>query len=305
MNMVITALICNLSVVELPLVGEVVNANENSYYGLFPDEGFVQASLFQTDSGYIAFITLEKGPPVARQVSVEEMDILVAKINEKGQMSGAERNYFEDPNTTRLFIMPTGQNLAKGRSYFADYELFLLWYSYGVTNNLMFSAGFTLLPTTPDYWVFYLGPKVKLWDSHRGQSISAGMHLLIPPMQMLQDSFQLWGAGYLVGTSENKVVSLTAGGGALVFPNVYPGFFAGFKAGSGKIKFMAEYWHVIFTGEPADTIGMLQIPNLVFGVRFTGKNMSADLGLVYPYIQEYIGNGNYIGFPLVNFVYNF
>jgi len=226
-------------------------------------------------------------------------------ISEEGPMSETERSYYEDLNTTRLFVMPTGQTLGKGKSYFADYELFLLWYSYGMTDNLMISLGATLLPLPLDWVVFYLGPKVKLWDSGKGQSVSVGAHIIIPPLASWGYGVDMLGAAYVAMTSENRAISTTMGGGALVFPETYPGLFAGVRAGPGRVKFLAEYWHVLHWRESSYYgNGLEQWPCLVIGCRFTGRNLSADLGLIYYNLPEWITYSP-IGIPLVNFVYNF
>jgi|GEM_PF-3255982 len=295
--------------VDFPVVGTVIDERENALYGLFDQKGFVQATVYQSESGYTAFVVLEKGAPLAYEMTEEEFAVLVGKI-EGGVLPGAETAQRTDPNYTRLFVMPTGECLQKGKSYFADYELFLLWYSYGILDNLMISLGSTVIPAGLNFQALYAGPKIKLWDSGKGQTVSLGAHIVLPPAEVMKErGFELWSAGYFSVTSEKGPFSGTIGGGVLVFPEVYPGFFGGFKAGSGRIRFMAEYWHVLFWEKDKQSLPLYpeaisQWPNLILGCRFSGKNLSADLGLVYPMFPEYLKHIP-IGIPLVNFAYNF
>lgn len=294
--------------VELPVVGTVIDEKENTLFRLFDQKGFVQATIYRSDSGYIAFVVLEKGPPLAYEMADEELNAIVAKLESGVPSGGLEKvKAIEDPNYTRLFVMPTGECLGRGKSYFADYELVLLWYSYGITDNLMISLGSTLIPGPLNVQALYAGPKMKLWDSHRGQTVSVGAHIVLPPKIVMEErGFELWSAGYISVTSEKGPFSGTIGGGALFFPEVYPGFFGGFKAGTGKIKFMGEYWHILYwkKGQQFLPEEISQWPSLILGCRFAGKNLSADLGLVYPMFSEYVKHIP-IGFPLVNFAYNF
>lgn len=296
---------------DLPVVGMVIDEKENVLYGLFDQKGFVQATIYQSESGYTAFVVLEKGPPMAYEMTDEEFDAIVTRLESVVPSVGLEKvKAMEDPNYTRLFVMPTGECLEKGKSYFADYELVLLWYSYGILDNLMISLGSTLIPGPLNMQALYAGPKVKIWDSHRGQTVSVGAHIVLPPKAIMEErGFELWSAGYVSATSEAGPFSGTIGGGVLLFPEVYPGFFGGFKAGSGRIKFMAEYWHVLYWKKDQQSLPLYpeeisQWPNLILGCRFAGKNLSADLGLVYPMFTEYVKHIP-IGVPLVNFAYNF
>lgn len=283
-----------------PYVGTTIDREENAFYSLFEKEDFETAYILKIEENtFYLFIKREKGKPILRKMEVEEIEALGLKIEEKGEMPEEERNIVIDPNKTRLFIMPTGETLKKGERYFADYELFLVWFSQGLTDRVMLSAGFTLFPTTPDNWLFYLGPKVKLYDSGEGNFFSLGSHIIAVPDGGYNGNqgYEIYGSGYMSFTTEKKTSAVTLGGGVIALPDVMPGFFGGLCTGKGRVKFLAEYWHVFpeYGGS---------IPCLIVGFRFTGKNLSSDLGLFYPHIAEYVEMSP-VGFPIINFVYNF
>ncbi|MEJ2635945.1 MAG: hypothetical protein P8184_11710 [Calditrichia bacterium] len=66
-----------------------------------------------------------------------------------------------------LLLMPTGYTMPKGQSYFSDYELFLLNYTYAVTPRT--HAGvFTLFPITDDFLeTFTVGVKQNYYRAEK------------------------------------------------------------------------------------------------------------------------------------------
>lgn len=59
---ILLATLATLTLVDLPVVGAVIDEKENILYELFDQKGFVQATIYQSESGYTAFVVLEKAP---------------------------------------------------------------------------------------------------------------------------------------------------------------------------------------------------------------------------------------------------
>ena len=283
-----------------PLVGEMIDAKENEYYGLFDLKGFRSATVVLVGERFMILLQYED-TLITKYVDEPYLDSLKGEIEEKGPMRTVFRRLIRDPNTTRLFIMPTGQTLKKGRSYIANYELFLFWFSTGLADNLMVSFGGTIFPV-PGAMVFYFGPKLKLYDSGRGHALSVGAHIFGLPFVGFENN--IWAAGYTCYSIETGASCYTIGAGTSTLPFFkFSGVYGGLRTGSRNVKLLLEYlqlfWHDDYSG--TETIG-----NLIAGVRFTSQNMSADLGLLYhPAIPDYFEIGWVLGFPVVNFVYNF
>src|SRR5262245_41748799 len=66
-----------------------------------------------------------------------------------------------DPNTSRLFFGPTARTLPQGRGYFADYYLFFPVAGGGVTDELMVSGGFSIVPGS-DNQIAYGAAKLRI-----------------------------------------------------------------------------------------------------------------------------------------------
>ena len=295
-----------LEVMELSsYVGKTIDKTENDQLELFDVQDFQEAIVLRADTSYYLLIKSEGDVSIV-PLSDSDLVDLQNRLREVEESVGVllKPGVFQpDPNRSRLFIMPTGNTIRKGQKYLADYELFFVWLAYGMTNNFMADFGFTLIPTTPDNWLYYFGPKVKVFDSGKGQYVSCGAHFVaLPFVQEAEDRF--WGAAYVSVTKQKPGTQITFGGGvgnAILTPmggDLF-GAYVGMKTGLGKIKFLTEYWHLLIKWDNEFT----HIPNLFIGARFCGKNLTADFGLLYPHTLEWISNVAPVGIPFVNFVY--
>ncbi|MBI4723309.1 MAG: hypothetical protein HY769_10030 [Candidatus Stahlbacteria bacterium] len=299
--------VSRLKAIELsPYVGKTIDETENKHFELFDVKDLEEAIILKEDTLYYLLIKSKTDDisivflPDTELVNIQNK---LKKVAESTGITVKLKGFRADPNKSRLFIMPTGNTLRKGERYFADYELFFVWTAYGLTNNFMIDFGFTLIPTTPDNWLYYFGPKVKVYDSGKGQYVSCGAHFIAMPfMQEVENTF--WGAAYVGMTQEKPGTQITFGGGAgnaILTPmggNLFCAY-VGIKNGVGKIKFLAEYWHLLIKWDNE----YHHIPNLFIGARFCGTNLTADFGLLYPHMFEWISNVAPIGFPFLNFVY--
>jgi hypothetical protein len=199
---------------------------------------------------------------------------------------------FNDPNTTRAFIMPTGNMLPAKGGYIADYELIFFSAAYGITDWLMINGGLLLLPISPENQLLNFGIKTLIAKPTENISIAAGIQVLkIPDAENLPSL----GYGVISFGDADKKFSIGAGAGFDLKKSrdAYFGMaVSGETRTSKSTKIMAEFWYLKDAG----------FSPLILGIRFFGSRLSGDIGLLYPIGAEL---SSPIGFPVVNLVYNF
>jgi len=97
---------------------------------------------------------------------------LVRKVEEKPEGPKKER---DDPASTRLFIVPTGETLKKGTKYFGDSEIFLLQGGVGLSDAFTLFGGSTLIPGNLDLQFVFGGPKIRLFKKGNFSSAVGGV----------------------------------------------------------------------------------------------------------------------------------
>ena len=195
-----------------------------------------------------------------------------------------------DPNKTRLFFAPTGKALKAGNGYFSAYEIFFPFFAIGVTDFFTIAGGISLIPGA-DEQVIYFAPKITPYETDNF-SISGGvLYIQIPDASS--------GVGVLYGVSSynyKDVSSITIGLGYGFSGGDFtdkPVLVLGWENRVSKsLKIISENWF-FFGGE---------IHPISFGLRFFGKNLAADFGLIYP------AGTDIKGFPFIPWLgltYNF
>jgi hypothetical protein len=181
-----------------------------------------------------------------------------------------------DPHDSRLFFGPTGRTLAKGSGYFSDLYLFLVNGAVGVTDRLTLGAGMSFVPSS-DFLnnnVYYVTPKVGLVRSETF-NVAAGALIGVVPGSNTRTSSRA-GIYYLVATSGRPDASLTYGLGYSYFDSSVSGDATLMLGGNVRVarhvSLMTENY--VFTGPG----GGYWAP--IYGVRFIGDHLSADLGLL-------------------------
>ncbi|MEP6691487.1 MAG: hypothetical protein ABJD07_10040 [Gemmatimonadaceae bacterium] len=200
--------------------------------------------------------------------------------------------WFADPNSSRLFLAPTGRTLAAGDGYFADHELFFPQVAYGVTDRVMVSGGISLFPCSGACAeIGYFAPKVALVRDSTF-NLAAGA-LLAKAITSSGDGGNA-GTVYLVGTSGHPDASVTYGVAAgFVDGHWYDRPFimlGGNLRVSRRIALITENYFVPGAKHQA----------VSGGVRFLGEKISVDLALA-----NVIPDGFFPGLPLVGFVVKF
>lgn len=154
--------------------------------GLAGQEGRAVRLRVLEDSTKIQEIELRDGTKlVGRVVSLDgnEVDVLslggIEVVVPRGEVSrvreirGVEYNgefWPEDPSDSRLFVGPTARVPRAGGGYVGVYEVVVPSFGVGIGGVAMISGGFSVVPGLDlDEQVFFLSPKVQLFDAGRVQ----------------------------------------------------------------------------------------------------------------------------------------
>ena len=234
---------------------------------------------------------------------------LVRKVEEKPEGPEKER---DDPASTRLFLVPTGETLKRKTGYLGDSEIFFLQGGVGLADAVTLFGGSTLIPGNLDWQTIFGGPKVRLFK--RGNFSSAVGVVGVYNFHLDAVPWAVYGVGTLgkpSGRLNLGVGKIGTGTGAST-----PWLFSlGGEAGkSNRSRWLWESWiwqyehteypdYYIYPPQPPTVTKEISFPTCL-GFRFFGENISGDLGLVYPWSTE----GWYpwvIGVPLVNVTYHF
>ena len=237
---------------------------------------------FETDLGIIHI-------PISK---IKHIETVSADLIRKGEL------WFANPNITRLFFAPTARMLKQGEGYFSDYYLFFPGFAYGITDRFTLGAGLSIFPTVDiNDQLFFLAPKVGLVQEKTFSFAAGALLVRIPRYEddASQDDPEVAGILYGVTTFGQPDASLTAGlgygfveGDLAARPMVMIG---GEKRLTRRMALVTENW--IFPG--------VEDPLISYGIRFFGKRLSVDLGLI-----NTIGEGAiFPGVPYIDFVVQF
>ena len=262
----------------------------------------VRSRMTVPDSAHLQIVTLTDGSTIfGRIVSVNAdtvsfqtgagtMQLSVKAIRDVRQISTEDVRegdyWFPNPNSTRLFFAPTGQQLKQGEGYFSDYELFFPGVAIGVTDNISIGGGISLIPASASDQIYYVTPKI-------GFSPSDNVHLA-GGVLFAGTKGGTGGIYYGVGTFGDGNGSVTVGGGY---------GFAGGKIQSKPVGMLgAEYRISRRLGIVTENYLLPVADNNVlysFGFRFMGEKLTTDLALAN------VSGSDIIGIPYVDFVFRF
>jgi hypothetical protein len=254
------------------------------------DSAKIQLITLRDGSSLVGRIAAIRGDSVDFEMSVGRVTIAVGDIRELketavGSIHDGEY-WYPNPNSTRLFFAPSGQMLKKGQGYFADYELFLPGFAYGVTDNISVGGGVSLFPTSADEQIYYFTPKI-------GMSFGDQIHLAAG-LLFAGNQDGTGGIGYGAGTFGDGDASVTVGlgygfaGGDIESKPL--AMLGGEKRVSKRIALVTENY--LLPTSDNDVV-------YSFGLRFMGEKLTTDLALF-----NTAGSG-IIGLPYVDFVFRF
>lgn len=247
---------------------ELVLRDGSRVYGTIERESDVEVVL-RTQAG--ATIT-------ARREDIASLRVV------KGRM---ERGKFMRPDLhrTRLFFAPTGRALDRGEVSFGVFQFIAPFVQVGVTDRISMGGGTPLLFGIDDWnRPFWITPKVQVVRADRAQAAVGLLHVF-------DADGDHGGIAYGVGTIGDNDNAFTGGAGLAYADDERGWVVMGGAEGrlTSNMKVMTENY--VWKG--GDGI-------LSAGVRFLGERLSADLALAVP-----VGVGDFIAFPVVNFVYVF
>ncbi len=252
-----------------------------------PDSASV-SQVTLVDGVVLVGAVLSDGDPLRlRLLSGDVIEIAQARVRSVGPVEGRVVGgslWPDDPNRTSLFLGPTARTLPKGRGYVGTYELFFPLVGVGVTDHITLAGGMPILSSFIEDEIFYVAPKVRLPSTGKGLDVAVG------GLAFVKAGRGSAGVVYGVATVGTRDRSVTFGG---LWPWVdeswgrTPFALVGFEVRTSKsIKLISENY--------VSTDGSL----LVFGPRFLGDRISADLGVALG-----ISDGSAGLFPLINFMY--
>ena len=187
------------------------------------------------------------------------------------------------PGDHELLLMPTAYTMEKGQSYFEDYELIFINYSYAATNSTHISL-FSMFPITTDFLeTLAIGAKQSLYQEEKIAVALFGSYWFEP-------GFALTGAVVSIGPRSSSFhlgfgYGSADGGGGGFFMLGYRGDF------SQRFSFLAEYSNST-EGVSNEASGVL-----TFGIRFRGETMAWDLGGIRP--LDIPSDSDLLMFPLL------
>jgi len=222
-------------------------------------------------------ITTASGRMTFARSAVARIKVVSNAELHDGQYWAADSHY------TRLFFGPTGRTFEKGEGYFSDFELFFLNTSYGLSDRFMLGGGMSLFPSSDlTNNLFYITPKVLLKG---GETFNVSAGALIGFAGHENGSA---GMLYLAASDGSRDNAFTYGVGWAYFNTKIAGdaalLLGGTRRVSRRVSLMTENY--LFSGSG----GGYALP--MYGLRFFGESISADLGFV-----NFLGRDTHPIFP--------
>lgn len=183
-----------------------------------------------------------------------------------------------------LLIMPTAYTMPQGSSYFTDYELFFLNYSYGITDKTHLGA-FMLFPIVSEaFETISVGVKQNYYQGEKFAGALFGSYTF-------KEGFATFGNVFSIG---NRNANVHFGiGGIIPKTGAEPEalYMIGAKAHTSKnFALLGEYTNMQ-EGFDNDFGGLFSI-----GARFVGETLAWDFGGIRPLNED---TGDFIFFPYV------
>lgn len=246
-------------------------------------------------------VLLTDGTLLTGRILEEHADRIVFETDALGRLEiprtnivrlarGVERTgALSDPDYNSLMFCPTPATLARGDSYFRDFELFFLNYGAAVSDALNLSVG-TLFPVSSEVLMVSLGGKLRLVDR---ETQPVGLAITGSYTRLEEVRFGAVGAVAGVGDrrrSLNLAVNQTFdddGGTELAF------ILGADVQCSRRGKLFAEYMSSasLLADEDVDLEGFFNL-----GLRLFGESHSFSLSGFRPLTDD---SGSFIAFPML------
>ncbi|MCX6835135.1 MAG: hypothetical protein NTW07_08390 [candidate division Zixibacteria bacterium] len=219
---------------------------------------------FQTDLGEMTIVTSKITKIEEIKESKEVKPTEEVKKTEEVKVAPAapavnEKDWFPNPNRTRLLIGQNARSLKAGDGYFFDLWLFFPGLAYGITDNISISGGVSILPDVDDQ-LFYFTPK---FGFPAAENLDLALNVTV--FRLWEETFY-FGLGNMTYGTDDQSVTLGLGLGwnderMMEKPVVTGG---GEYRVDRRLSLVGEGWFI--PGENED--GML----FFGGIRFLGKD---------------------------------
>jgi hypothetical protein len=278
-----------ITVLAILLLGAAVRATPNEFgldevasasrqdEVLLTDGTLLRGRILEESTDRIVFETAALG-----RMEIARSDIV--RLARGGERLGA----VTDPDYNSLMFCPTPATLAKGDSYFRDFELFILNYGASVAEGFDLSVG-TLFPVSSEVLMISLGGKLRLVDRE-----TQPVGLALTGSYTRLEEVQFGAVGMTVGVGDkrrslNLAVNRTFdddGDSDTVF------MIGADYQGSKRGKLIAEYMSSasLLEDEDGDLNGFINL-----GVRIFGDSSSFSLSGFRPLTG---GDGSFIALPM-------
>lgn len=259
------------------------------------DGSILRGMIVSEDADTVIFIT-----SAGLKITMPKSTIVSRSITRGRMVEGRFQRF--DPNYTRLLFAPTGRPLEKGEGYFTDYYVFFPGVAYGLTDNLSFMAGISIIPGAGlDNQMLFVAPRYAVELSEQfalsggflymsfGGKFSTGIAFMTGSYGLQDKCFTAGiGMGYTYNENEEGVKEFEFAKHPILV-------WGGNIRLSNSISFVSENW--IITGEDFD-IGFQPFS---VALRFFGEHIAVDAGAII--MLEMLEEGFPI--PWLSFVYNF
>ena len=232
----------------------------NYYNFVLSDNSSINGSLAGVRRDTLVIQTISKV-----EISVPDSKVVNAQLlTDENQINP---QYRRDPSLSRMFFLPTGIGLNKGRFTVTNHELVLLTAGYGITDHISLYAGRSILFAGGENSYYHVMPKLSM---PLGTAINIGTGL----MYFKGDHDDANTIGFGVLTIGDEKTNFSAGIGARLDKgnDNGPAFMlsSGFKIGR-YAKLIGEIW--ILDSDDLDDF-------YLYGIRVFGDNMAVDLGII-------------------------
>lgn len=256
---------------------------QNNSFSFINDPDFTQ-NYFHNDDYFLNIDILYYNSEFS---DIQRIDSLEYSISDD---SIKEEIKIDNPNESRMFVMPTAKPVRSGQGYLALNEFVFPTITFGIENVLSFTAGISILFGSENQLI-HLAPKITVYNSSQ-ISIATGL-FYVRPLSGTRNSL---GIIYGMGTYDYEFISLTFGGGYGFEEDRFSK--TGLIIIGGEIKIfdgfsiLSENWYPFKTDEAINS----------YGIRFYGGTLAFDIGFVVPQKKVKAGIPK---IPWVALVYNF
>jgi hypothetical protein len=246
------------------------------------DGTILVGTILEEDENTISFRTNSQLQITIQKEHLKRKEIISGQIV-KGEF------WEDDPNATRMLIAPTARALKQGQGYFSIYEIFFPFVAVGITDVLSMAGGFSLFPGTSEQ-LLYLAPKFIPLQTKKFDLAAGVLYINIPDEG---DAGIVYGVGTVIGEKGSFSVGMGYGFSGGEFASKPIIVLGGDIRVSKSIKLLTENW--IITSET-------EVIPISFGIRFFGRRLAADFGLMHPLGEDTDG---FPFLPWIGFAYNF